>query len=100
MDGRHIRVPLDSDGSFALLAPVESADCAIVFVHGFWGGATTTWEDLVYFVNRLPDHPFGDADLFFFDYPAAENFVQSGVSRLRDFIERIYPHPPTDLFEV
>jgi len=99
--GCHIKrtVPWGTASSYALVSDADSVDTAIVYVHGFLGNAQSTWEQVQYYADRLEGEPFRDADLYFFDYPAEEQFVPASVSRLRDFLTTIYPSPPCALLE-
>lgn len=93
----HIWLP-DNEG-LAFLSERDSTRTAIIYVHGFWGTAQSTWEDIAYYVDVLEKEPFRDSDLFFFDYPAEENIVIASVRRLRQFICKTYPIPPEELFK-
>lgn len=86
--------------SYALISDSTAADTAIVYVHGFFGDAESTWEQLQYYVDRLPDQPFSNSDLFFYDYSAEDNFVQVSVGRLRGFLAEVFPSPWPELFQV
>ncbi len=96
----HLKRAVPGTASYALVSDAESADTAIVYVHGFLGDASTTWEQVQYYVDRLRDEPFKNSDLYFFDYPAEGQFVQASVGRLRSFLTQIYPSPPSALLEV
>jgi hypothetical protein len=96
----HIRISLPDGMGFALLSDHELTDTAIIYVHGFWGGPESTWENIVYYVDRLGGAPFERSDLFFFDYPAQKDFLIASVSFFRRFLSMIYPNPPEDLFSV
>jgi len=94
----HTFVWLPEREGLALLSGSQMTDTAIVYVHGFWGDAETTWNDIIYYVDILDREPFGKSDLFFFDYPAEENILIASVKRLKRFVEAVYPNPPPALF--
>src|ERR1017187_3325356 len=96
----HVKRTISDGSSYAFVSDSCSVNTAIVYVHGFLGDAQSTWEQLQYYVDRLDNEPFRDADLFFYDYPAEDNFVHASVSRLRAFLNQIYPSPPPELLEV
>ena len=90
-----------SDGSsYAFVSDSNCVDTAIVYVHGFLGDAQSTWEQPQYYVDRLPSEPFRDVDLFFYDYPAEDDFVQISSVNLRAFLNQIFPSPPQEMLEV
>jgi hypothetical protein len=72
----HIRRSVSGGQTYALLSDSDRVDTAVIYVHGFLGDALSTWEHLQYWVDRLPGEPFRKVDLFFYDYPAEEDFVQ------------------------
>src|SRR5690242_5840469 len=96
----HTRVSLPNQSGYALLSDDALTDTAIIYVHGFWGGPEVTWENILYYVDRLSEDPFGRSDLFFFDYPAERDFLIVSASMLRRFLKTIYPIPPDQLFSI
>jgi pimeloyl-ACP methyl ester carboxylesterase len=96
----HVKRTVSDGPSYALVSDSNSVDTAVVYVHGFLGDAQSTWEELQYNVDRLPKEPFRDVDLFFYDYPAEDNFVHLSAVNLRGFLSQIFPLPPAALLEV
>src|ERR1035437_5697759 len=96
----HVKRNVSGGPSYAFVSDSNSVDTAIVYVHGFLGHAQSTWEQLQYYVDRLDNEPFRDVDLFFYDYPAEDNFVHLSVPSLRAFLNQIFPLPPPELLEV
>ena len=64
------------------------------------GDPQSTWEKLQYYVDRLPDEPFRNADLYFYDYSAEDDFVEVSAKRLHGFINEVFPVPDGNLFRV
>jgi hypothetical protein len=96
----HLHVPIASfEGSYALLSSGQDAGTAIVFVHGFFGDAWTTWEE---FQSLVDDDHGGSlwptADLYFYEYRAASNFIAKSAQDLLGFLEAVYPNPNHGLF--
>jgi hypothetical protein len=91
--------------SFALLSAANGSevDRAIVFVHGFNGKATSTWTDFLSLVDddKIADHWWQNADLYFFDYHWRSVFRRIGENsdRLLGFLDYLFPQPPRELFE-
>src|SRR5437660_794788 len=94
----HTFVFLPDQRGSALLSTHNSADTAIIYVHGFWGDFIDTWRDLAYYVDLLPGLPFSNADLYFFNYPAEKDFVITSTGLLRDFVRLVFPQPPVEFF--
>ena len=100
---RHYPVLLAHQKSYARLSTNAEAKTCIVFVHGFFGNVTKTWE---YFADLCdsPDVPdaafFEHSDLYFFDYPAQKAFVKHSASELAEFLNRLFPRPAMDLFHL
>jgi hypothetical protein len=65
------------------------ADVAVVFVHGFLGGARSTWIDFHNLVDDLPAHErlWSKCNLFFFDYESRDQIAPLTES-LRAFLRR------------
>ncbi len=103
---RHVWTPIpDYKQSFALLSSADASDIqrAVVFVHGFSGKAASTWID---FLSLVDDDSFASrwwetADLFFYHYYWDSIFQRIGYNsdKLFDFLERVFPAPPRELFE-
>src|SRR5205085_273357 len=73
----------------------------IIFVHGFFGDSTTTWEHF-YDLCDSRSVPGADvwavSDVCFFDYGAEEDFVDASAEELGLFIEQVHPVPDAALF--
>src|SRR5574340_57384 len=93
----HVKRSVPGWPSYALVSDSTSVDTAVVYVHGFLGNAQSTWEQLQYCVDRIPDEPFRDVDLFFYDYPAEDNVVEVSAANLCAFLDQIFPLPPPEL---
>lgn len=76
--------------SQALLCQAEPAK-AIVFVHGFGGGADATWEQFVRFLREMPEA--ADADAFFVDYPSTTHPIPFCSSMFEDFLLDLLREP-------
>jgi pimeloyl-ACP methyl ester carboxylesterase len=89
-------------GSYGLISSQRSTSCAIAFVHGFWGDAYSTWQDFQVLVDECSSSMplFLEADLFFFQYEAAGNFVGPSADKLGHFIKLLFPRPPESLFSI
>jgi pimeloyl-ACP methyl ester carboxylesterase len=98
---KHLRALLQGQKSYARLSTHAGAETCIVFVHGFFGNVTTTWE---YFPDLCDNEnvPGADileqSDLYFFDYPAHKAFVKESANRLAQFLGCLFPEPAMDLF--
>lgn len=96
-------VPLNHRKSYARLSTLSNAKTCIVFVHGFFGNVTTTWEyfpDLSDFENVPGAELLHESDLYFFDYPAEKAFAKDSAGRLSDFLGRLFPSPQMGLFHL
>jgi pimeloyl-ACP methyl ester carboxylesterase len=99
---RHSRRKLDGDwqGSYVWVSDEPGTDTAVVFVHGFLGGARDTWLN---FPGMTDDRAANQllwpkADLFFLDYPSYQHHVADNADRLLRFLATVFPSPPSSLF--
>lgn len=70
----------------------------IVFVHGFHGGAVTTWQ-------RFPEGGrtsdwWQASDMLFVGYPSHRDNITGTASRLRRELPGFFPRPPSELLEI
>ena len=89
--------------SRALLSRNAESDVCMVFVHGFLGDAVTTWEDFQGLCSPLLEQSgevLGRSDLYFFDYRAEANFINSSASELDAFLKGVFPKPAMILFDL
>jgi len=82
------------NGSFALLSDAEKTDTAVVFVHGFYGDASSTWQNFERLIldGRVPAS-FKLADFFFYRYPSSRDIVEAAIQDLGDFLSWVFPTP-------
>ena len=80
-------------GSYACLSDAASVDTAIVFVHGFWGGAASTWEQIASQMDvATPHRATAEArDFFFYDYKTRDDTVNGHAVEFLTFLRRVYP---------
>lgn len=99
---RHSRRKLDGDwqGSYVWLSDEPGTNTAVVFVHGFFGGARDTWLNFPGMTDdRAANQPlWPEADLFFLDYPSYQHHVADNADRLLRFLKTVFPSPPSSLF--
>jgi pimeloyl-ACP methyl ester carboxylesterase len=88
------------NGSYGLISSDPSTRTAVIFVHGFWGNSYSTWQDFQILVDEYGERfpALAAADLFFFEYAAARNFVGPSADGLETFVRGLYPLPPECLF--
>ena len=99
----HVEVPLAFDsGSYALLSEDSSTDIAVVFVHGFGGHPEKTWRNFQELVDSLSGmFPLWQrCDLYFFKYHSVSAQIKDSSRSLRAFLDRVFPCPPRDMFEI
>lgn len=64
---------------------------ALIFVHGFGGDATGTWD---LFSSLLPDEPlYSSHDLFFYGYESLRQSAAYSAANLLDWLRRILTRP-------
>ncbi|MBZ5636234.1 MAG: hypothetical protein LAO55_24155 [Acidobacteriia bacterium] len=86
-------------GSYAKISQKENVDTAVIFVHGWNGGADKTWYNFQGLVDSSErcEH-WEKCDLFFFEYESVWNHIATSSGGLWDFLEGIYPEPKDDWF--
>lgn len=63
---------------------VKVPDRAFVFVHGYSGGALSTWST---FSTLLPQcEQYGDADIFFYEFDGIQSELYASIGLLRAFL--------------
>lgn len=68
---------------------------AIVFVHGFGGGADSTWEQFVRCLRAMPEAAVADA--FFIDYPSTKHPVAFCSAKFREFLFDLLRKPSSNI---
>jgi pimeloyl-ACP methyl ester carboxylesterase len=74
----------------------------MIFVHGFFGDAWSTWEDF----QSLPDEDpsqqerWHKTDLYFYEYRGASNFIVKSAQDFTAFVSSVYPQPNEGTFSV
>jgi pimeloyl-ACP methyl ester carboxylesterase len=87
-------------GSFARLSDDEGTRTAVIFVHGYYGGANGTWVDFQSLVDQSgAPSIFNTTDLYFYKYPSTRKIVAKAAEELAAFTARIFPVAGTDLFK-
>jgi pimeloyl-ACP methyl ester carboxylesterase len=77
-------------GSYVLSAPSLPPTSAIIFVHGFGGNATDTWQHVPELVDVEPYRTaLAHADLFFYDYECTRHEIPYSADDLNNFITQI-----------
>lgn len=99
-DRHHFHYLTDPQGSFVLIAPQERVTAAVVFVHGFGGDAAGTWAYFQQFIDDLEEfrNDFADVDLYFLQYQAVWESINSSVDRLGAFIANVVLNPESPQF--
>src|ERR1700730_7876593 len=94
-DNRHHYHYFDEfPGSFALIAPTQFVESAIVFVHGFGGDACGTWNDFHLMIDEYEwNSLFAATDLFFFQYSSVWERIHSSADRLLTFLDKVIYEP-------
>jgi pimeloyl-ACP methyl ester carboxylesterase len=72
---------------------VKPSGVAVVFVHGFGGGATDTWDE---FADMLPQRPeCAGHDLLFYGYDSLTRQAPISAALFRDFLHLVATDPFT-----
>ena len=103
LSGRHhFHYLTDPQGSFVLISPCETVETAVVFVHGFGGDAAGTWAHFQQFVDDGDDFRelFAAVDLYFVQYQAVWESINSSADRLGSFIAKVVFDPESPQFQV
>ena len=92
----------NTDRAYCYLSRVRNTDTAIVFVHGFLGNCVDTWQHFPTLVDELGDGVswWATCDLYFWNYPSAEQTINQSAFQLREFLKRIVPAPHTQLMSL
>src|SRR5260370_15133055 len=91
----------DRDGSVCLLSLAEEVDTAVVFVHGFLGDATSTWEHFPYLIDACAgEYPWwNNTDAFFYKYRGSHRIpIAVHSEEFLPFLAEIFPFPNERLF--
>jgi pimeloyl-ACP methyl ester carboxylesterase len=78
-------------GSYVLAAPSLPPDSAIVFVHGFGGDSTSTWQHVQELIDIEPyKSALARTDLFFYDYECTRHEIVDSSDDLNRFLTQIF----------
>jgi pimeloyl-ACP methyl ester carboxylesterase len=84
---RSLKAGKDSRARWA----IRPSGVAVVFVHGFGGAATATWDE---FADRLPEHPeCAGHDLLFYGYDSLTVQAPVSAALLRKFLHALATDP-------
>jgi pimeloyl-ACP methyl ester carboxylesterase len=88
--------------SFALLSNDPEVDGAVVFIHGFMGDPHETWYAFQHMtISHATVQTFWSRqDLFFFSYRSFRNGIETSARSLMDFLNLIFPSPPTNILSI
>ena len=77
--------------SYALLSGEERVERAVVFVHGYGGGPTTTWREFHSLVDEYREtfEWWSASDLFFYSYESRWTPIGVNAQRLALFLHEI-----------
>jgi hypothetical protein len=92
----------NNSGSHALLSQEVSTDTAIIFVHGFGGGAQKTWRDFHRLIDERAEEYkwWKESDVFFFQYDSVTKPIAVTAHHLLSFVEATFPTPNPTLFRL
>ncbi len=92
---KHEFRPLDRVilGAYAYLCNDPKVDTAVIFVHGFRGHVTDTWEEFQSMIDtHVKDYPkWAHSDAFFFTYSDSIKSIDDSVDQLRGFVDMVFP---------
>ena len=78
-------------GSYVLAAPSLPPASAVIFVHGFGGDATKTWQHAQELVDIEPYRSaLQRTDLFFYDYECTRHEIPYSADDLNTFITQVF----------
>jgi pimeloyl-ACP methyl ester carboxylesterase len=88
------------NGSYSLISDADNVDTAVIFVHGFLGGAESTWLNFQEAIcSQVTDH-WSKCDVFFFSYRSFRDDITESADDLLKFIQKIFPDPPESIFKI
>jgi pimeloyl-ACP methyl ester carboxylesterase len=88
------------NGSYALISDADEVDTAVIFVHGFLGGAESTWLNFQEAIcSQITDH-WSKCDVYFFSYRSFGDDITESADDLLTFIQKIFPDPPESIFKI
>lgn len=101
-DRHHFHYLIDPPGSFVLIAPSDTAETAVVFVHGFGGDAAGTWAHFQQLIHDREDFReyYAAVDLYFVQYEAVWESINSSADRLATFLAKVVFDPDSPQFKV
>jgi hypothetical protein len=88
------RIPTQIKGfpkSFALISDGGHAETAVIFVHGFGGSPTGTWQDFHGLIDEDPQtrELWNRSDIFFFSYDSVRTPIGVNAQRLASFLDEV-----------
>ena len=95
-----ISIP-EHKGSFALLSESLATDTAVVFVHGFAGGATSTWSQFHSLVDVYSSEFewWKATDAYFYRYGSISKPVAVNAHGFRSFLDFVFPSPQHSIID-
>jgi pimeloyl-ACP methyl ester carboxylesterase len=97
----HHTVPLaEIPGGYALLSNQLPKRTAAVFIHGFDGDPSGTWQHLQSMLDLMAVcHPWIlHTDFYFYGYTNFDTLLQANAQECLAFIRRVFPSPRIELF--
>jgi len=87
-------------GSYALLSTAPSVARAVVFIHGFWGDAFTTWRQFQALIDSSPEHVDEtlDCDCYFYEFKTNKYSLGGHADHCTKFIKNVFPLAEASLF--
>lgn len=76
-----------------MLTARETANTAVVFVHGFDGDPETTWQDFQTLIDAAIGTPeeWSKSDAYFFDYESVSQSIDNSAYDFTLFVQQIFP---------
>src|SRR5579872_1105862 len=83
-------------------AKPEERTCAVVFVHGLFGDAVSTWWQFQTLIDRdeVSQYFWDRCDLYFYSYDSLGHYVSELSQQLRGFLDVVFPTPSMNSFEL